>query len=184
MSELKTIIQDVRAFQSTGMHDEAIALLKGAEIIAESISDKIEIYKLLCFNLRKTDQMSLALVYINKAINYAKKQMEMCSISDNIMEYAICLMNRGVIYDALKSYNKAIDSYYIASNHLINLYENNEFEGGIIINSLINLGMAYYENGQIYEARNTLEKALSYFSTNYENDIRYISIINTLNELN
>ena len=61
---------------------------------------------------------------------------------------AVCLMNKGVIYDEQKKYKEAI-KIYISAIELFKQDYKETGDGGKLINALINLGTAYYNNFQL-----------------------------------
>lgn len=178
---IKLHISDARNFHIHGMYDEAIATLNLIRNSKLDREDKIELYKLLSFNYRKLGQYETALYNINIAIQSAKQESQ---DEQDIRKYAICLMNKGVIYDEQNKFVQAIACYEQAVNLLISLYESTQNEYGIIINALINLGSAYYNSKQYPRAKEILQKALNYFGDEKQNDRRYLAIVSTLNEPN
>lgn len=176
---IETFIKDARNFQKHGQHVLAVESLKEAQRLDDRCRFKIEIEKLISFNYRKMKEYSLALFYINDAINFAQSKMN----KKNTDEWAVCLMNKGVIYEEMGEYEKAIDCYLPAVKTFINLFDSTPENFGIIINGLLTVGLLYYNQKQYSKAKEFFEKALPYFEEGKERDIRYLKLIELLEEI-
>ena len=174
-SELKTFINDAHNFQNYGQYDLAIDSLKQAQQLDQQHELETEIQKLLSFNYRKLGDFNMALFHINNAIN---------SITNvQTEDYAICLMNKGIIFEEQKSSNKAIKCYLSALDIFTDLFNHDTDNYGKIINAFMTIGMFYYNCHDYLKTKKYLESALPYFDENKETDRQYLAIINTLSEL-
>lgn len=173
-------IDDARRFQRCADHELAISSLQLAQQEDHRKEHEIEIQKLFSLSYRKIGNYNMALLHINNAIRRNAKQKN-CKQTQN--EHAVCLMNKGIIYEESKRYDNALDCYLSAVDTFIFLHKDNPDEYGLIINALLTLGLFYYNRNDFKNAKNTLESALLYFGKGKENDRRYIAICNTLQEL-
>ena len=172
------VINDIRNFQRYGCHEEAIECAKTLIIKNLEAKKQCEVYKLLCLSYRKLNNINYALIYINKAVNIAKKELHNNYNDSNLMEYGICLMNKGVVYDFDENYamskliyKKAIDCF----EHM------GKVNNGIIANALVNYSEVLYKIGEINECRTVLKKCISIIDD--VNDMRLIYAQNKLKEL-
>lgn len=172
-------IDDARRFQKCGDHEFAISTLQLAQQMDVQKEYYVEIQKLLSFSYRKINNYEMALYHINNAINWNAKMVGLKAQT----EYAICLMNKGIIYEDNKHYSKAVNTYRMAVDIFISLYQDNPDEYGLIINALITLGSFYYKQNDFRKAKCTLESSLKYFGEGKETDRRYVTICSTLREL-
>lgn len=177
-------INDARSHQQHGGYDLAIDSLKMAQQADLRHRFTIEIQKLFCFNYRKLGDFDMALFCINSAINYAKKSLKRLENQQMQKEYAICLMNKGIVYEERNELDKAVECYLPALQIFMQLYNSDPENYGMIINALLTIGLFYYNGKQYSKAREYLENAIPYFGAGKESDRRYLSIINTLSELN
>lgn len=174
--KLETYINDARNFQKHGQYDFAIDFLLKAKNLDHKHKYEAEIEKLLSFNHRKLREFEQALIHINNAIHINSKGAN--DISKK--EYAICLMNKGIIFEELKQENKVLECYLPALKIFINLFDSDSNNYGLIINTLITIGMFYYKQENYSIAREYFEKSLPYFESNRDSDRRYITITNIL----
>lgn len=173
------LIEDARNFQKCGQYDLAIDSLKKAQKINSQCESFIEVEKLLSFNYRKLGEYTLALFHINKALNRLRTQNK----KEESREYAICLMNKGVIYEEMGKSTQAIECYLPALKILIGLYNSSPENFGIIINALLTVGFLYYDQQQYSMAKEFFEQAIPYFGSEKETDRRYVKIMELLKEI-
>ena len=180
-TEIETYIDDARTFQQNGEFDLAINMLERAKTADFKKRNEVEIEKLLSFNYRKKGNFNIALYHINRAIDIIRRSPE----KSEELEYAICLMNRGVVYEEMGYVDKALASYLPALDIFLFLLSATPQNYGIIINAMLTIGMLFYNSHQYVNAKLYFEKALPYFAENEqrENDRRYLAIRNTLKEL-
>lgn len=185
MNIVKESISDARNFQRHGQYDLAIESLKKAQLAARAHKDEIEIQKLLGFNYRKQGKLDLALFHMNNAIKTAYSIFSQSHTNQMEYEYAVCLMNKGIIYEEKDCSNKALDCYFSALEIFLKLFDADTENCGIIINALITIGTLYYNQEQYEKATEFLKKALVYFENNpeKERDRRYLAIVNTLSKI-
>lgn len=177
--KLDTYINDARNFQKHGQYDFAIDFLWKAKKLDCQHKYEAEIQKLLSFNHRKLGEYEQALIHINNAI-----RINSIEIADNWKkEYAICLMNKGIIFEELKRKDKVLECYLPALKIFTDLFDSDPDNYGVIINALMTIGMFYYKQEKFLKVKVYFEKALPYFRTNRESDKRYLTIINTLKEI-
>lgn len=170
-------IEDARNFQKHAQYDLAIeALLAAIEVDYQHVFEA-EIQKLLCFNYRKLGEFDLALLHINAAVNLTK------STETSKEEYAICLMNKGVVYEEIGDSEKALKCYLPALTIFTNLLNAKPEKHGIIINALLTIGLLYYHQKQYADAKGYFERALLYFGDSKEMDRRYLKINELLEEI-
>lgn len=179
-SMLEVYIKDAKNFQKFGQYDLAIEALEQAQKIDSQHQFEVEIQKLLSFNYRKLGNFSLALLHINNAINLALSPKTAEKADE---EYAVCLMNKGVIYEELGDSATAIKCYLPALKILIDLFNSTPEKFGIIINAFLTIGLLYYNQKQYSKTKDYFEQALPYFGVGKESDRRYISIIEILREI-
>jgi len=174
---IEVYINDARNFQRHGQYDLAIESLNQAQRIDIQHQFEVEIQKLLAFNYRKLGDFSLALFHINNAINsaFSKESTEKAH-----EEYAVCLMNKGVIYEEMSEQAKAIKCYIPALKIIIDLFNSDPENFGMIINAFLTIGLLYYNQKRYLKAKEYFEQALPYFGDGKESDIRYIKIIGIL----
>lgn len=173
-------INDARNFQKYSQFDLAIDSLKKAQKMDQQHEFGVEIQKLLSFNYRKLGDWDLALFYINNAINSISAQT---NNMESQKEYAICLMNKGIIYEEIESRDKALKCYLSALKIFNALFDSDPDNYGIIINALLTIGMLYDSKCEFSKEREYLERALPYFGSGKETDRRYQAIMNMLTEL-
>jgi tetratricopeptide (TPR) repeat protein len=180
-SEVETYIDDARTFQHNGEFDLAIYVLERARTADIKKKNEVEIEKLLSFNYRKKGNFNIALYHINRAIDVIRRSPE----KSEELEYAICLMNRGVVYEEMGFVDKALASYLPALDIFLSLFSATPQNYGIIINAMFTIGMLFYNSHQYVNAKLYFEKVLPFFAENEqrENDRRYLAIRNTLKEL-
>lgn len=178
--QVQNFIDDARRFQRCSDHDLAISSLQLAQQEDHHKEHEIEIQKLFSLSYRKIGNYNMALLHINNAINQNAKRNNDKQAQN---EHAICLMNKGIIYEESKRYDNALDCYISAVDTFISLHKNNPEEHGLIINALLTLGLFYCKRGNFESAKDTLESALTYFGEGRKNDRRYLAICNTLQEL-
>lgn len=176
-------INDARKHQKHGGYDLAIDSLKMAQQIDLQHKFTIEIHKLLSFNYRKLGNLDMALYYIDNAISYAKTSLKQLESQQMQNEYAVCLMNKGIVYEERNELDKVVECYLSALQIFMKLYNSDSENYGLIINTLLTIGMFYYNNKQYSQARKYLENAIPYFGVGKESDRRYLAIINTLSDL-
>jgi len=168
--DIITCIADARNFHKHGMYDEALTLLSSFSNAIPKSLYLVEIYKLMSFNYRKLEDNDLALYNISSALSLIEKLRTDSYSLDLDREYAICLMNKGVILEVKNQIEKAIPVYSEALNIFTVLYSKSEVDEGVIINALITLGTAYYNQKNYKNARKHLKDAIPYFAENKEND--------------
>lgn len=174
-------IADAKSFQRYGEHETAIDLLITARQLDHDKKNEVEIEKLLCFNYRKLQDCDLALFHINNAINAVSRKPESKETKN---EYAICLMNKGVVYEEQNDIEKAMLCYSSALEVFLMLYGSDSNNHGIIINALFTIGTLCYEQNKYKEAKRYLSEAILYFDhSQIESDRRYQAIIQMLNQL-
>lgn len=178
--QVQDYIDDARQFQRCADHELAISSLQLAQQEDQHREHEIEIQKLFSLSYRKIGNYNMALLHINHAINRNAKRNNSKQAQS---EHAVCLMNKGIIYEECKRYNNALDCYIPAVDAFISLHKDNPDEHGLIINALLTLGLFYYNRSDFKKAKDTLESALTYFGEGKENDRRYLAICNTLLEL-
>ncbi len=171
-------INDARNFQVAGQYDLAINSLEYAQQLDVNNKYYSEIQKLLCFNYRKLGNFNMALLYINNAINSFSN-----IDTENQKEYAICLMNKGVIYDEQSSFIKALDCYLPALNIFKAICDNETDSYGLIINALFNVGTLYYKIHDYKNATKHFKASIPYFGDCKETDVRYLTIMKILSEI-
>lgn len=170
---------DARNFQKYGQYDYAIDSLCKAEELDHQHEFEAEIQKLLSFNYRKLEDLGQALYHINNAIHINS----VANTDEAKKESAICLMNKGIIYEELKQTDKALKCYLSALKIFTDLFDLDPINYGLIINALMTIGMFYYKRQNYSKVKEYLEKALPYFNSDKESDRRYVAIINTLREI-
>lgn len=175
----ETYINDARNFQSHGQYDFAIESLWKAKGLDQQHKFEVEIQKMLSFNYRKLGDLEQALLHINNAI-----RVNSIEITDKSKkEYAICLMNKGIIFEEMERRNKVLECYLPALKIFVDLFNADPDNYGLIINALMTIGMFYYKQKKYLKVKKYFEKAIPYFGSSKENDRRYITIINTLEEI-
>lgn len=174
----KNYINDAKNFQMNGQFDLAILNLEQAHQYDYSNEHYVEIHKLLCFNYREMKDFDMALLHINYAINFLLKQE-----LDSSKEYAICLMNKGVVFEERQEYIKALSCYTPALEIFKKLFNSVPDEFGLIINALFTIGALYYNQKDFNNAEKFLKEAIPYFKENKDTDRRYLAIMNTLAEM-
>lgn len=184
----ETYIQDSKSFQKCGEYDLAIDSLFKARSADIERKNEIEIHKLLSYNFRKLGQFEQALLHINYALNAAQNSSQKNGVEAQEpaqLEYAICLMNKGIVFEEMGQTDKALGCYLPALEVFLRLYEHDLNIYGIVINALLTIGTLYYNDRQFSESTKYLKMALSFFEseTGKEDDRRYIAIINTLNTI-
>lgn len=181
----KDYISDARKFQRHGEYDLAIESLKNAQLLDLQQEYEVEIQKLLSFNYRKIKKHGLALFHISNAIRINKLDFEQTHKRQAKADYAICLMNQGVIYEEMNSAEKAIACYLSALEIFTELFDTSPENYGIIINALLTIGIFYYNQRQHKKAKEFLQRALHYFDDDQGKgrDRRYLAIIRTLSEI-
>lgn len=177
--QVQNYINDARRFQRCGDHEFAISSLQLAQQEDHFKEHEIEIQKLFSLSYRKIENYNMALLHINNAINRNAKHNNSTQVQN---EHAVCLMNKGIIYEECKRYDNALDCYISAVDTFISLHKDNPEEYGLIINALLTLGLFYYNRNNLEKAKATLESALPYFGNEKENDRRYLAICNMLQE--
>ncbi len=181
----ETYIMDSRSFQRCGEYDLAIDSLFKAKSVDNDRRHEVEIHKLLSYNFRKLGQFESALLYINYALNAVRGLIQKSGEEEQELarlEFAICLMNKGVVYEEMGKVENALECYHPALEILLRLYEHDSSFSGVVINALFTIGALYYNNRQFSESKEYLKMALSFFESEErrEEDRRYIAIINTL----
>lgn len=179
-NQIQMHIDDARRFQRCGSHEYAISSLQLAQQEDRHKEHEIEIQKLFSLSYRKMGNYNMALLHINNAIHRNAK----CNSGKQLQnEHAVCLMNKGIIYEECKRYDDALDCYIPAVDIFISLHKDNPDEHGLIINALLTLGLFYFNQGYFEKSKETLKLSLTYFHEGKENDRRYVAICNTLQEL-
>jgi len=163
-------------------HDYNTALIKYQNLyrlIKNNIQDYekygITILKKICFCYRKTGNMQAALSTINEALHLAHKN-SLCSKNNNdfLLELAICYMNKGTIYDASEDFKHAIENYLLGLKILKDLVKQDTSYTHIVINGLLNLGTAYYNENCFDLSLQTFEELCSLLGNNKNTDQRGI----------
>lgn len=165
-------------------------------ILEKKLSNQqtIDACKLLCLIERKIGNYESALNVIKNAVDIARNIIDEVGTDDidafasAIETYAICLMNQGVVYDQQEIYASAIPIYCKAKELFRQIYLRNPENPGILINALFTLGMALYNNGDVFTAKETFEEALPLFQENFDGskelDERYHAIMSILESIN
>lgn len=174
---VEVYIQDARNFQKHGEYDLAIETLWAAREVDDQHIFEAEIQKLLSFNYRKLSKFDLALLHINIALSLTK------NVETSKEDYAICLMNKGVVYEEIGNYEKALECYLPALKIFTNLFNTKPESHGLIINALLTIGLLYYRQNQYLDTQKYFEQALFYFGCNKEMDRRYLKIKEILEEI-
>ena len=117
-------ISDARNFQRCGEYELAIMSLNRAREVDKQKKNGVEIEKLLSFNYRKLKQFDLALFHINNAIKDAKLACNLAHDKQTKNDYAICLMNKGIIYETINATDKVEACYLPALEIFIDLVSN------------------------------------------------------------
>lgn len=173
----------------------------GSKQILVSIFEKklsnqqtIDACKLLCLIERKIGNYESALKVIKNAVDIARNIIDEVGTDDidafasAIETYAICLMNQGIVYEQQEIYANAIPIYRKAKELFRQIYLRNPENPGILINALFTLGMALYNNGDVFAAKETFEEALPLFQENFDGnkelDERYHAIMSILESIN
>lgn len=104
--QVQNFIDDARRFQRCSDHDLAISSLQLAQQEDHHKEHEIEIQKLFSLSYRKIGNYNMALLHINNAINQNAKRNNDKQAQN---EHAICLMNKGIIYEESKRYDNALD---------------------------------------------------------------------------
>lgn len=177
---VRQYIEDAQRLQKCGDHDVAVSMLTRALCEDKQEMFAVEIHKLLSFSHRKLGNNELALVHINRAIGLVQDKTK---TNQSIYEYAVCLMNKGVVCESAKRYDSALESYQSAVTIFQEVQRSNPEHSGALINALITLGLFYINQNKQVEARECLTSALDYFGADKETDRRYVAICNTLTEL-
>ena len=177
--KIETYITEARNFQKYGQYDYAIDSLCKAKDLDHQHEFEAEIQKLLSFNYRKLEDFGQALYHINIAIHINSVE----NTDETKKERAICLMNKGIIYEELKQTDKVLECYLPALKIFTELFDSDPNNHGLIINALMTIGMFYYKQQKYSKVKRYLEKALHYFNSDKESDRRYVAIINTLEEI-
>lgn len=168
-------IADIQYFQKYEMHEEALTIALQIPTDKLESLNKCKLYKLTSLSYRKLGLTEDALIYINRAISVVKNENNW---DNKEKEIAICLMNKGVIYDAAKSYKEACDIYRQA----LSIFKSIEgIEDGIVANALINYAEALLKINKRKKAVFIFRDILQLI--NDENDMRYQYVINKLGEL-
>ena len=113
--QVQNFIDDARRFQRCSDHDLAISSLQLAQQEDHHKEHEIEIQKLFSLSYRKIGNYNMALLHINNAINQNAKRNNDKQAQN---EHAICLMNKGIIYEESKRYDNALDCYISAVDFL------------------------------------------------------------------
>ena len=100
--QVQNFIDDARRFQRCSDHDLAISSLQLAQQEDHHKEHEIEIQKLFSLSYRKIGNYNMALLHINNAINQNAKRNNDKQAQN---EHAICLMNKGIIYEESKRYS-------------------------------------------------------------------------------
>lgn len=181
MNEAGIYLDDARRFQKNGEYEFAIILLEKARSVDYDKIYELEIEKLLGFNYRKLQKFDISLLHINNAIAIAKES----KLENADVQYGICLMNRGILFEEQGEIDKALKSYLPALDVFTSLYDSSPTDFGIIINALLTIAMLYYNTQQYHKTKEYLERAMLYFENdiNREKDRRYMSIKNTLEQI-
>lgn len=179
-NQVQNYIDDARRFQRCGDHEFAISSLQLAQQEDRLKEHELQIQKLFSLSYRKMGNYNMALLHINNAINRNTKHNSSKQLQN---EHAVCLMNKGIIYEECKCYDDALDCYIPAVDAFISLHNDNPDEHGLIINALLTLGLFYYKRGCFEKSKDALNLALTYFHEGKEDDRRYVAICNTLQEL-
>lgn len=163
------MIDEMRYFLRYGLYEEAVEVGKKTDIDKLDLKEKIQFYKLMALSYRKLELQDCALIYISKAISIITEQKK---LDDSLeRELAICFMNKGVIYDSQKDYDKACEIYLQA----IRIFRKIEpLEKNILINALINYAEALVNGGKERKARFIYEETLSYIEDNEDIRKNYI----------
>lgn len=173
-------IEEARRYQSFGDYEMSVASLNKASQSDRSKEHEVEIQKLLCLCYRKMEDYDMALYHINNAINANTKHVQTPKIRN---ERAVCLMNKGIVYEVSNRPKNAEECYRTAVNIFEQLHKGNSANYGIIINAMLTFGMFYYNQGEYKQSIDILERSLLYFGPEKESDRRFLAIQNSLEEM-
>ena len=132
-----------------------------------------EILKQLCFCYRKEKNIDSALMFINEAIKLANKNsLKFGNNEETRTNLAICYMNKGVIFDEREIYDIAIENYNMGVSILRELVSYSGTKLNLLLNALLNLGTAYYNNKEYDISKRTFYELLDFLGEDKENDVR------------
>lgn len=132
-----------------------------------------EVLKQLCFCYRKKRNTNAAVDSINEAIRLAgKNSLKYESNEAARSNLAICYMNKGVIYDEIGDFDVAIENYNMGVSILRELVAYNGTQMNLLINALLNLGTAYFNNKEYDISKRTFHELLDCLGDNREVDSR------------
>lgn len=183
------LIEDAKIYQKQELYEEAIKRLNEAtEELKYNDNYNLygpEVYKLLCFNYRKSLKFIDAENCIKLSIEISRKNLLKLRCEKYIKELGIGYMNYGVVLEQQEKYIEAEDIYKLAIILFKELVKINSEEYGILINSNINLGMILYKQKKYIEAREVFKKSIKLFKHETKNnDERYFYIIKYLDTIN
>ncbi|MCL2049101.1 MAG: tetratricopeptide repeat protein [Defluviitaleaceae bacterium] len=179
--DIELCIFDARNFQKHGMYDEAITVLLPIIDLPQKSLFQVEALKLLSFNYRKLDDVNMAMYYIQRAL---KLVISLKGKEKGVnTEYAVCLMNKGVINESRGKITNALSDYSETLGIFQGLFDIGEVDNGILINALLTIGTACYNKNDYLSAKKYLMDALVYFGDDCKTDRRYLAIKNTLTEI-
>lgn len=143
-----------------------------------------ELLKQLCFCYRKKGDISAAIESIDEAIRLAHKNSLRYGNNDETREIlAICYMNKGVIYDERGVYDETIENYNMGVNIFRELIAHNDGKVNLLINALLNLGTAYYNDKDYNKAEHIFMELLNALGGVKEEDSRGIYAMEYLEKI-
>ena len=175
MDNRSILISDARKFQRYGEHELAVQFLERAQKLCSYNEELADIEMLKSFSYRVLEEYETALWSINNAISI------ITDIGNHEKKYARYLMNKGIILECLEKDVDAISTYTEAIDIFRRMNNVDDEARRLLINALITISLLFEKKGIFSEAKNNLEEAKSLFRENEKEDIRYSSIINTLN---
>ena len=132
-----------------------------------------EVLKQLCFCYRKKKNIKAAIDSINEAIRLTSKNSLKYECNQTARSnLAICYMNKGVIYDEMGIFDTAIENYNMGVSIFRELVTHNGTQMNLLINALLNLGTAYFNNKEYDISKRTFYELLDFLGNNREVDSR------------
>lgn len=165
------LFDEIRYFQRYELHEEALEIAQQAKVDELNILEKVRLYKLMTLSYRKIGAINQAFICINKAITIIKKEKKIRNDSSLDKELAICLMNKGVIYDSERSFYDACSTYREAIAIFRTIYD---LDNETMSNALLNYGEALFNAGFQEKAMFTLYEARSLIRDSDNPKINYI----------
>lgn len=165
------IFDEIRYFQRYELHEEALEIAEKLNKDELDASGKVKLYKLMALSYRKIGDINLALFCINQAIAIVKREKKVRNDAVLDKELAICLMNKGVIYDSERQYDQACSAYKDA---IAIFRTRHDLDNETMSNALLNYGEALFNAGFQERALFTLYEAHSLIRDPDNPKIKYI----------